>query len=410
MKIAVYEHLSSGGYAGRPISPTFLSEGFGMLRTFASDLKTAGHEVTVLLDDRISKLNPPMNVDYIVPILNSQEPKKFLINLAKINDASYIIAPEKGKTLQSLVKLIEDTGKISLNSKSSAIQNVADKAVLYEVLKENDLSSPETIILDVSDSLSDIKRNIKRKLSYPLIFKPVVGVSCNGLSIVEDEDQIEKAIDKIRAESADKHFIIQEFVEGDAVSVSVICARYKASAISLNKQTVKVGAPADNSTYEGGIVPFDHPLKKQALTLAEKVVKRFPGLSGYVGVDLILAKDNAFVVEVNPRLTTSYIGLSKAVNFNVGQSSVSAVLENKLPTGYENRSYVGFSKLETSKPTLSTFHKVANISEVVSPPFTFVDNPKTCSIVACQADSVKDVELRLEETKKRLLTIISRGK
>ncbi len=60
---------------------------------------------------------------------------------------SYIIAPETGKTLQSLVKLIEDTGKISLNSKSSAIQNVADKAVLYEALKEKDLSSPETIIL-----------------------------------------------------------------------------------------------------------------------------------------------------------------------------------------------------------------------------------------------------------------------
>ncbi len=60
-----------------------------------------------------------------------------------------------------------------------------------------------------------------------MIFKPVDGVSCNGLSIVKDEDKSKKAIDKIKAESAEKHFIIQEFVEGDAASVSVICADAK---------------------------------------------------------------------------------------------------------------------------------------------------------------------------------------
>ena len=61
MRILVYEHVSGGGYAGQPISPSVLSEGFGMLRTVVSDFKAAGHEVTVLLDARISKLNPPID-------------------------------------------------------------------------------------------------------------------------------------------------------------------------------------------------------------------------------------------------------------------------------------------------------------------------------------------------------------
>ena len=131
MRIIVYEHLSSGGYAGQSIPLCVLSEGFGMLRSIVSDLKSAGHEVTVLLDDRISKLNPPMDADCFVPILYSQEPEKFLASVAKINDAVYIIAPETGKILQSLVEIVEQTGNNSLNCETKSIKNVADITILY---------------------------------------------------------------------------------------------------------------------------------------------------------------------------------------------------------------------------------------------------------------------------------------
>ncbi len=76
MKILVYEHVSGGGYAGQDISPSVLSEGFGMLRCLVEDFKAAGHEVTVLIDSRLSKLNPPIDADCIVPIFYPNEPEK----------------------------------------------------------------------------------------------------------------------------------------------------------------------------------------------------------------------------------------------------------------------------------------------------------------------------------------------
>lgn len=410
LKIVVYEHLSGGGYSGQPISSAVLSEGFGMLRMFASDLKMAGHEVTVILDDRISKFNHTMNVDYTVPILNSQEPKKFLMNLARINDASYIIAPEREKTLQSFVKLMEQTGKISLNCKSSTIQTVSDKAILYEVLKKNSLKTPETIVFNVKDSLVKVKQVINSELGYPVVFKPVDGVSCNGLSIVKKEDQVEEAIIKIKTESAEEQYIVQEFIDGEAASVSLICAKDKVSAINLNKQIVKINGPYNISSYEGGVVPFDHPLRQIALKSAKKVVECFPGLIGYVGVDLILLKDMVFIVDVNPRLTTSYIGLSKISNFNVAEAMVDGVLKNKLPTENKTEGYVCFSKLYSTKPTMTTFQELANISEIVSPPFPLNDNPKACSLIAVHDSSLRCAELKLEHSEKRVLNIISRGK
>ena len=115
------------------------------------------------------------------------------------------------------------------------------------------------------------------------MFKPVDGVSCGGLSIVKEDAQVEKAIAKIKAESAGQHFIVQEFIDGEAASVSLLCAGGKALAISLNKQNVKVAAPEAVSSYEGGTVPFDHPLKQEAFKVAEKVVESFSWFKGLCG-------------------------------------------------------------------------------------------------------------------------------
>ena len=99
-----------------------------------------------MLDDRISKLNPPINADYTVPISYPQEAKNFLANISKINDAVLIVAPETGQTLQSLVELIEKTGKVSLNCESSAISKVANKAILYQVLEEESFANTKNVV------------------------------------------------------------------------------------------------------------------------------------------------------------------------------------------------------------------------------------------------------------------------
>jgi predicted ATP-grasp superfamily ATP-dependent carboligase len=410
MKILVYEHMSSGGYAGQSISDSLLSEGFGMLRTVTSDFKAVGHEITVLLDERISKLNPPINADWIVPIFNPQEAKNFLSKIAKINDAVLVVAPETGQILQSLVELVERTDKISLNCESRSTSKVADKTVLYQILRKNHLPIPETASLRVNDDLAKIKLAIKTNFCYPLIFKPVDGVSCSGLSIVNAEAEVEKAIEKIKTESAEEHFVAQEFVKGETASVSLICAKGKASAISLNQQIIKAVAPDNTSSYEGGLVPFDHPLKTEAFTVAEKAIRGIEGLRGYVGIDLILAKDKVFVVDVNPRLTTSYVGLSRVANFNVAEALVNAILKGELPVNPETNGYVSFSKLKIPKPTIKVFNTTSQIREVISPPFPLNDFQKACALIAGQGDSMEKARLQLEEAKKHVLNIISRGK
>jgi len=410
LRLLIYEHVSGGGFADKPIPPGVLSEGFGMLRTLISDFKAAGHHVTTTLDSRLARLNPPLGADCVVPVFSSREVPAAIRKGLASGDAAYVIAPETDGVLQSLVEIVEQTSAASLNCPSSAIGKAADKAGFHEFLKKQRVPTPETITFSVADDLEEIKRAIHGKLNFPLIAKPSNDVSCCGLSVVRNESQVAGAVGKIKREASSKRFLVQELVKGAAASVSLISTGSDALSISLNRQDLTIGTPDTTSSYSGGLVPFDHPLRLRAFAVAEKIVKSFRDLRGYVGVDLVLTEEETVAIEVNPRLTTSYIGLRRVVNFNPAEASVNAVSKRRLPTDIQTYGYALFSKVETPLPTIEAFQKTCEISAVVSPPFPVSSNGAACALVSSHAATLKTATAGFREAKKRVLSTISRGK
>jgi predicted ATP-grasp superfamily ATP-dependent carboligase len=53
--------------------------------------------------------------------------------------------------------------------------------------------------------------------------------------------------------------------------------------------------------------------------IVDQIAKAFPDLWGYTGIDLIKQDEQLLVVEINPRLTSSYIGISDALGINVAE-------------------------------------------------------------------------------------------
>jgi tyramine---L-glutamate ligase len=406
LKVIVYEHVCGGGFAGYPIPQGVLAEGFAMLREMAEDFTAAGHEVTVLLDARIAKLHPPVKAFFIIPIYQPEESLRFLKSIASINDATYIIAPETEHTLQNIVESVEHLGKTSLNCTSKAIEAVANKAVLYQKLTKMGFSTPKTVVFNRKDSVNKIKQAIKSELKYPVVFKPVDGVGCQGLNIVKEESQVPRALDKIRIQSKTSAFLVQQYIEGEPTSVSCLSDGKKTFALSLNYQDITLTEPADTSCYTGGCTPFDHPQKPEALSLAEKVVDSIVGLRGYVGVDLVLAKEGAYVVDVNPRLTTSYVGLRRVAGFNIAEALIDAVVDGKLPPKQENDRFTCFSKIKITISKIIPFQKIICLSNVISPPFPLESNPESCALVFGEGDSLDEAKHRLEEAKKSLSEIL----
>jgi predicted ATP-grasp superfamily ATP-dependent carboligase len=65
-------------------------------------------------------------------------------------------------------------------------------------------------------------------------------------------------------------------------------------------------------------------LADRAAALARRAITALPATVGYVGIDIVLGRDphgsEDTVIEVNPRLTTSYVGLRAAAQSNLAEA------------------------------------------------------------------------------------------
>ncbi len=405
MRLLIYEHATGGGLTDGSIPSDVLCEGFGMLSGLISDFKTAGHHVTVFLNSRLAALNPPLNADSVIPINSLEEAKHAIEDEAESFDAAYIIGPETNQIMQSLITSTEEAGLMVLNSSTNAIDQVANKLKLYHSLKRKGIRTPETTIVNTSDDVENIELVSEDAFDYPMVIKPLDGVGCSGLSIVVSKTQIPQAIAKIRKESAAKSFIVQEYIRGIPASVSLISTGYKALPISLNKQTLLLSGPEKNSSFKGGLVPFFSNYIDEAFRIARETVEPILDLKGYIGVDLVLTERGPVVVEVNPRLTTSYVGLRRAVNINIGKAILDAVLQKALPENVEVAGYSIFSKIEVPSPPFHTLQKTYGIEEIVSPPFALSEE-NTHALICCYRSKLQESVKALRDAENLFLKML----
>lgn len=114
-------------------------------------------------------------------------------------------------------------------------------------------------------------------------------------------------------------YIITEFIRGEDISSSVIAGKAAVLPLTINKQFIR--ADGERLRYEGGYVPYSlgQEADRELMRISEQVVTTLHG-AGYVGIDFVLAEDErkAYVVDVNPRPTTSIVGIAKVLkNYEV---------------------------------------------------------------------------------------------
>jgi predicted ATP-grasp superfamily ATP-dependent carboligase len=104
----------------------------------------------------------------------------------------------------------------------------------------------------------------------------------------------------------------------------------KAIPISLNQQFIEL--KDDKGRYLDGRIPYESKYEKEAFDIAAAAVESMDGLKGFVGVDLIINADekdiySVYLLEINSRFTTPYVGLKQISNINIGKSIIDLIDE-----------------------------------------------------------------------------------
>ncbi len=232
------------------------------------------------------------------------------------SDFTLVIAPELSGVLEKRCRWVEEVGGRLLGPSSSAVLLTGDKFELFKHFSAHGIPTPRTWLFG------------EEPAEFPVVWKWRRGAGSFIVFIVRSAADRERHLRQMKAYYPS--LLAQEYVEGFAASVAVLVGATEQRALAPCSQ--RLSADGDFQ-YAGGETPLPPALAARATDLALRAVATVPGLLGYVGVDLVLGANAAAdrVIEINPRLTTSYVGLRRLADFNIAEMMLRAVRGEPLP-------------------------------------------------------------------------------
>ena len=304
MRVFVYEHLSGG--AADDACGELLAAGREMRDAVVLDLLRSGDcEVSVSVSAGPRAAEVPAAARAVCPPPGVGA-TSFVAHQARLHDHVWVIAPETGGVLAQMRRAV-DTERW-LGCDAAAIELTSSKRATLERAAEHGLTTP------LAFATSPATRR--------WVGKPDDGAGAvatrvhNTHAAARDDVQTRRQ----RGEAA----VLEAWVAGEALSLSLLCGAGQTELLSVNRQHLAID--------EFGVVSFtgvqidvfahdqahDQARIRDLRAWARTLARAIPGLRGYIGIDLVWHPQRGPVlIEINPRVTMAYVGLSAALDRNL---------------------------------------------------------------------------------------------
>jgi len=298
MRFLIYEYCCAGGGGLDSLAP----EGRAMLQSLSADAMTGGGlEVVALVADGL-RLALPAGVRVLSVAANRD--LETLVAASADADAVLIVAPETGGILTTRIAAARATGASVLAPAHAFVEIASDKQATIQALATAGVPVPAGRTLAIGEMWPEA-------FIRPAVRKARDGTGGDGFGVVDRGDP--------EPPPAQQPLRIEACIAGMAVGVSCLCGPNGVYPLPPFRQMFTT--TGTQIAYAGGELLSDRLLADRAEALARRAihaVARATGDSesaaGWIGVDMILGERSDGrgdrVLEINPRVTTSFVGLT----------------------------------------------------------------------------------------------------
>jgi predicted ATP-grasp superfamily ATP-dependent carboligase len=296
LNVLIFEYVTGGGFSADDVPESLASEGKMMVEALLSNFAALQNiDVCVMKQDDSLTLHENVRKQ-----------------IQKV-DAVWVIAPEFDGILETFCSYVEKAGKKLLTSPSHAVAIAANKFDTFKQLEAAQIPTVPTELFNQSHYYDE---------TCEWIIKPIDGAGAENTFLITSPENW-KALP-----SLGKQFIIQPHIDGDKLSLSCIFEHGDAILLCVNLQVFDI----QNRCFHLQTIQVNEREDKNGdyQKIASQVAKAFPDLWGYVGIDLIQTAQACLVLEINPRLTTSFAQIESKLGINVAKMVMSLCYDSPL--------------------------------------------------------------------------------
>ncbi len=308
-RVFIYEFLTGGGTWTQPDSPlpcgSLLEEGQAMVSALVADFAALPETaVVVLRDSRLPQSPTTSNNVQCLEVASAAEHERQFLECAANCTRTLLVAPEFDGLLLDLCRLAEAAGANLLSPDSRLIAMADDKNETARVLAAAGIPVPPGALWNGCGAWPP-------HVGLPAVLKPNRGAGSLGLRVLRGATPLSPA-------ALDGVWRLESRMPGRSASAAVLCGPMGKHVLPACWQIL---SDDDEFRYLGGATPLPDELDHRARRLALRAAEALPASVGYLGVDLILGPEPTgrqdVVIELNPRITTSYVGLRRALPINL---------------------------------------------------------------------------------------------
>ena len=196
-----------------------------------------------------------------------------------------IIAPETNNLSSNIYSYVSQKHEV-LGSNISSLKTFSSKTKMQMKLKKFNFPIVENYVSNL-----DYKGKI--------VFKPDSSAGSENTFIINMNNYKKR-----------KGYVVQKFYNGIKGSFLMLCKNGKSKVICCNEQILNIKQKKIHQV--GCIMGGLENHRNEIEILANKISKKFKGLFGLVGVDVVMENKKWIIIEINPRFTSAYSGLNKS--------------------------------------------------------------------------------------------------
>lgn len=292
-----------------------------MSHAIINDCLQAQCDISVMLDHRIQpddRLQQHSSLHYFITH-NAAQYQSHWQHCLDTCDAIIIIAPEAKQCLTTLHQQASQYPILRWGSSLETLRITSDKQRCHHILQPYQLSVPNSVF--ATDWPEQYFHSING-----FIIKPIDGAGCLNTFFCSNHDEVNITL------LDHPHSVIQPFIPGHNLSLSLLYTEQQVCVLSINQQHIsthnrqlKLDACTVNpsSSHDFSV--------EQAYALARRLHQALPGLWGFIGIDIIVNKDMVYIIDINPRPTTSYCGLHPSLQTNPMTLLLDTLSQKPLP-------------------------------------------------------------------------------
>ena len=249
-------------------------------------LKSRGFKVLLADMNENVAARPYADEFYKVSVLDVEG----IENLAAEQKVDYVLSVCADQVLQVAAEVSEKLGLPCYIDFATA-ENVSKKSYMKEIFSQNGIPTSKFVILD------KLEEEKIAHLRYPLIVKPIDAYSSRGVTKVVDKEKLSSAFEKAVSISRAKFAIVEEFVEGNEISVDVYVEEGKTHILCLT-DLYKIGEGGKFIINRSRIpATATKTVAEKIADAAQKIAKAFNLKNTPMLIQLISDGENISVVE-----------------------------------------------------------------------------------------------------------------